>query len=240
MWSHVLRGARDLARLWVPVACPGCGLDDVRWCDECESVWWESPVRVESGAGRLDIMDRVPVPVWSAAMLAGPARGMVAAWKDSHRRDLDPFFGAVVTRTATAVAPALSDLTEPVFVVPAPARPRSTRARGIDLPLLLAQSATAALQAESVDAHVLPALRVGAGHSRAESTRGRLRATSSIALVQTLPVCSAVLLVDDVITTGATLATCVRVLEQASAVVIAGVTLASAEVLPLRAARGLG
>lgn len=198
----VVAVARDVARLVVPVECPGCGLADVRWCEECEALWWEQPVRCESGAPRL-VRVSTTTPVWAAAALEGPAHGMVAAWKDGGRRDLDGFFRRAAARLAEAVA---DSLPEALVVVPAPSRPRSVRARGEDLPALLADAVAAALRREGTSARVVGALRIGAGEQRHASARGRWSQAASMRLARPLPAGWPVLLVDDVVTTGATLA----------------------------------
>src|SRR6187551_2937232 len=99
--------ARDLARLVVPVACAGCGIDDTPLCESCSAPWWEEPFRAEEGAGRLAVVGRSSLPVWAIAELDGPAHRAIGAWKDGRRRDLDPWFAAAMGRAARAVGPAL-------------------------------------------------------------------------------------------------------------------------------------
>ena len=130
----VERAARDIARLIVPVACPGCGEHDVRWCDDCAAPWWEAPLRSESLAPRLDIEGRPPLPVWAIAELAGASHSMIVAWKDGGRRDLDRFFADAACRAAAHVAAALDvgrgPVGAPIAVVPVPARSREHAKKG--------------------------------------------------------------------------------------------------------------
>jgi len=216
--------ARDLARLVVPVECPGCGLVDVRWCEDCAALWWEEPMRCESGAPRLQRAGAT-LPVWSVTPLVSSAHGMVAAWKDGGRRDLDAFFAQAIAREAQAVADALP---ERLTVVAAPARRSSTRARGADLPLLLAEAVAARLRALGHDARAASALRIGAGQSRGASARGRWSQAASVERVGEVLRASAVLLVDDVLTTGATLAACRTALQTPLHPVVGAMVLAHA------------
>lgn len=226
------RAARDIARIVVPVACPGCGCRDVRWCDECAAAWWEPPLRSESLAPRLDIQGRAPLPVWAITELVGPSHGMVAAWKDGGRRDLDGFFADAARRGAAHIAPALSagrsDHDAPIAVVPVPARAVSSRRRGIDLPLLLAQAATDGLRSRGVDAQVRHVLTIGRGEQRGASARQRWRQSSSLRVRRDPGPPVTALLVDDVMTTGATLAAAVRSLDVTLLTVGAGLCLAAA------------
>jgi predicted amidophosphoribosyltransferase len=215
----------DIARLVVPVECPGCGLKDVRWCEDCAAVWWEAPLRCDSGAPRLQRAGPA-LPVWSIAPLESTAHGMVAAWKDGGRRDLDRFFAAAVTRQARAIA---ERLPERVDVVPAPARPASTRSRGVDLPMILARAVASEFAASGRDARATRALRIGAGQSRGASSRGRWsQAATSVVLVRHPRAAAAVVLVDDVLTTGATLAACRTAVESPTSPVVAALVLAHA------------
>ncbi|NYI40801.1 ComF family protein [Demequina lutea] len=228
----VERAARDIARLIVPVSCPGCGAHDVRWCDDCASAWWEAPLRSESLSPRLDIEGRPPLPVWAIAELAGASHSMIVAWKDGGRRDLDRFFADAARRAAAHIAPALDrglvHAGAPIAVVPVPARAASTRTRGIDLPLMLASAAAQGLRAGGVDATVRPVLGIGRGEQRGASAKQRWRQASSLRVTRDVGPPATVLLVDDVMTTGATLAAAVRSLDVTFLTVGAGFCLAAA------------
>lgn len=228
----VERAARDIARLIVPVSCPGCGAHDVRWCDDCAAAWWEAPLRSESLAPRLDIEGRPALPTWAIAELVGSSHSMVVAWKDGGRRDLDRFFADAARRAAVHIAPALDQGrihgNQAIAVVPVPARAASTRRRGIDLPLLLASAAAGGLRAAGVDAVVRPVLSIGKGEQRGASARQRWRQASSLRVKDNAGGPATALLVDDVMTTGATLAAAVRSLDVTFLTVGAGLCLAAA------------
>ncbi|WP_062467072.1 ComF family protein [Demequina maris] len=241
-----------VARLVVPVACPGCGLLDVRWCESCEAPWWEEPLRCETGAPRLDRLDP-PLPVWSVAELDGPVHGLIAAWKDAGRRDLGALLGPALARAARAAAPALGEAlggavgaSSPVAVVPCPARAAHTRRRGADLPLLLARAAAAGLAAGGVPASAVAALVPARGASRGAGDRGRWRAGPARLRPGTRSAAGPrpAVLVDDVVTTGATLARAAGALEGSPMVPVGALVLASApapgEVLRVRPASASG
>ncbi|WP_062302750.1 ComF family protein [Demequina subtropica] len=219
-----------LARLVVPVECPGCRAPDVRWCEACEAPWWEPPLRCESGAPRLSAVEP-PLAVWSIAPLDGAAHGAIAAWKDSGRRDLVALLAPAMERAAHALAPALGAAIPAVAVVPCPARAAHTRRRGVDVPTVLARAAAAGLARGGLTAGVRPALVPARGSSRGAGDRGRWRAgpprATRAAWRDPRPV--AALLVDDVLTTGATLARAMQALEGSPLVPIGALVLASAE-----------
>jgi predicted amidophosphoribosyltransferase len=224
-----------LARLVAPVACPGCGALDVRCCPACATAVAGGPVRrVEQGAPRLDLLqDGGPLPVWAVADYVGPVRDVVVAWKDRERADLDALLATALRRTAAAVGTTVRAVVGPgpVAVVPAPSAPGARLRRGRDPVGVLARAVVDGLRRQGVGATVVPALRrrrlardqVGLG----VRARGRNLAASLTARRRVLRTGTACLLVDDVLTTGATLAAAERALTTAGAGVLGALVLAA-------------
>ncbi|WP_061961721.1 ComF family protein [Demequina flava] len=210
------RAGRDLARCLVPVECAGCGAFDERICDECAAPWWEAPLRCEEDAPRLMVDNGALLPVWAIVPLTGEQHEAVAAWKDGGRRDLDAFFADAMGRQARTLG------LDRVAVVPVPSRPGSVRRRGADL---TGRLATAAARAGGMP--MVRALTVGRGESRGASARQRWRSTQGAVQVRRSPAHD-VILVDDVITTGATLAACVLALRERHVRVVGALVLACA------------
>lgn len=226
--------ARDLVAMVVPVACAGCGLPDVPWCAACDRVVRGPVVRGDGAAGRLDRLEgRTLLPVWASAAYAGPVRHGIGAWKDGGRADLDRPFGAVVRRTARSVAASLrprDPCGRPVLVVPVPSSAQARRRRGRAPVDVLARAAAAGLRDAGLAASAAPVLRRSVGpdlaglsaRARGAALTGRVRVARGRA-----PVGRDVLLVDDVLTTGATLAVCHAELVVGGAHVLGACTLAA-------------
>ena len=215
----------ELAMLVVPVACAGCGLPDQRVCDPCLG-WLAGPLRrVEPP--RLDMLSREPLlPVWALGDYQGTSRNAILAWKNRGRADLDTLFGAAL-RMELADRP----LGVPGFdvVVPMPSSAAHVRARGRHHLTRVAGEV-----AGGCGAAIWPVLRK-------RRTRGQVglsaRARGSAAVTvrpgalrhrhrrNTSP--SRVLLFDDVVTTGATLAAAHSALTAAGHQVVGAVVLAA-------------
>ncbi|HMO11058.1 MAG TPA: ComF family protein [Actinotalea sp.] len=225
-----LRLLDQLLGLVLPLSCAGCGAPDERWCPRCAPAL-DRAARRESGCPRLHRLDGgPPLPVWTAGWYAGPVRSAVLSWKDGGRGELTAVMTAAARTAAAAARPQLAAAVAaaggPLRVVGVPARARAARRRGADLVGRLADSVTG----ELVD--------LGARRERVLARRGgaSLHALSPAQRSRTDPgylVSAAVvrgggyLLVDDVVTTGATFARCADALAGSGALVLGAIAVAA-------------
>lgn len=179
-----------------------------------------------------------PAPCWRVADYAGPVRHLILAHKERGRyalaRSLGWAAGAGVLAATTQPADPAASATPagrarapaPCTLVPVPSRRRAVRHRGHDPVLRMCRVAAAHVRRHGTRAVVLPCLRVdrrvrdqsglGAAERRA-NLAGALRvAPRHVAALRG----RRVVVVDDILTTGATAAECCRVLRAAGACVV--------------------
>jgi ComF family protein len=202
-----------LARLLsvlAPPLCWGCGAPAARdgpLCAGCRSAlrWLEPETILVSG-----------VSYWAPVAYEGPARDLVRALK---------FRGAagIADQLAAAMlARAPPELVDNRTLVPVPLHAARLRRRGFNQAELLAAAIAARSglpRARALRRHGGHSQQVGRGRAdRLTAVRGSMRAQP--------PVPDRVLLVDDVITTGATLAACAEALRDAGAADVATIAYA--------------
>ncbi|MCX4092148.1 ComF family protein [Nocardia sp. alder85J] len=201
---------RTLLDLILPQDCAGCGRCGVGWCADCAESLAGQPFRVWPRADP-------GVPCWALGRYAGPRRRAVVAVKEQHRRELAAPLGRELARGLAA----LRTPRRPLVLVPAPARRAAIRQRGGDPVGRVARVAASLLS----DCAVAPVLRMGPGvrdsvglrpEQRRRNLAGRIVApTGSLPTALRHPEAE-VVLVDDVLTTGATASESVRALTGAT------------------------
>ena len=206
--------------LVLPLECGGCGAPATRWCDACAAELTVRPDEPLIVSPRQD----PGVPVFSLGCYAGARRRAIVALKEHGRTDLlTPLSDAVATALRTLLAWGL--IVTPATVVPAPTRALAARRRGGDPVTRIARAATTGIDGLGVtSALAMRAFtRDSVGLSSAQRQRniaGRVRRRA--------PTAGELVVFDDIVTTGATAAESVRVLQTSGARVAGVLVLAHA------------
>ena len=218
-----------LTDMVLPLECGGCGAPSTRWCDACAQT-----IRTRAGEPTLVTPRLDPgVPVLTLGRYAGPRRQAILAVKEHGRTDLVGPLGDALGAGLTTLL-TWGVVATPLVVVPAPTRAMAARRRGGD-PVARIARVAAALAPPGVT--VVDALRMRAltkdsvglsASARQRNVTGRIRLRRSAAGSLVGSVVDDVIVVDDVVTTGATASESVRVLQTAGACVAAVLTVANA------------
>lgn len=220
----------ELADLALRRECAGCGRARTSWCPDCGRGLQGAPT-----ARRLAPLGpgTTGLTVWSTASYRDVVRAGVVAWKDRGRADLTPVLAQALRRAVLAAVADLADTGDRLLLVPAPSSRRTRRARGRDPVRDLARCCAGRLRRRGLDVQVAPALsqarhvqdQAGLGaDERQQNLSGALRVLPAWGRLLRGRDC---LVVDDVVTTGATLLDCVRALDEAGATVRAAATVAA-------------
>jgi predicted amidophosphoribosyltransferase len=209
--------------LVLPLECGGCGAPSTRWCAACADELAPSPDAPRVVTPRIDPQ----VPVFALGRYAGARRRAIIGLKDRGRTDLlVPLSRTLALGVHRLLLWGLLDV--PLTVVAAPTRGWAARQRGGDPVTRIATLATAG----HPDIAVVRALRMkpwardSAGLNSAARERN---ITGRVVLTRRgPPAAGELLLVDDIVTTGATASESVRVLQAAGARVSAVLALAAA------------
>jgi len=210
--------------LILPLECGGCGAPSTRWCDACAAELEAGPDEPHVVNPRID----PEAPVFALGRYAGARRRAILACKERGRGDL-------VTPLARALAVGVHRLLTwgmvetPLTIVPAPTRRSAARRRGGDPVARLARAAVAG----HPDVTVAQALRMKAlaRDSVGLSTSARERNIAGRVVLRGEParlLGAEVVVVDDIVTTGATARESVRTLRAAGVRVAAVLAIAAA------------
>ena len=212
--------------LVLPLECGGCGAPSTRWCDACARELSLRPDDPRLITPRVD----PDLPVFSLGRYAGARRAAIVAVKEKGRSDLiGPLACALGDGLDRLIAWRVVDV--PLTLVPAPTRRSAARRRGGDPVARVAT--TIGRSREGV--RVVSALRMRAmtrdsvglsTAARQANVAGRVRLARPRS--SGVVVGGAVLLVDDIVTTGSTATESVRVLQTAGARVVGVMAIAHA------------
>lgn len=213
-------GVDDLVELAVPRTCGGCGFPRVRWCARCEAALHDVPALIRTTVDP-------GVPVWTLGRYDGARRRAVLQLKERGRGDLAAPLGRGLAHALLRLE-AWGEFGGPTVLVPAPTTAWAARRRGGDVVTAVCRSAArTASPVRTVT--VSPVLRtVGAAESVGLGAAARVANVRGTVRVRGLPAPGTVVLVDDVVTTGATLAESVAALTRRGVPVAAAITLAAA------------
>ncbi len=123
-----------LVELALPVDCAGCGAGDVRLCPGCRDLLDVEPGPPPQSPARRALLTGVPVA--TCGRFEGRVARMVHAWKDGGRHDLTSVLAEVLARAVRSLEPAAGTV-----LVPVPSSPGAVRRRGGDVVADLARAA---------------------------------------------------------------------------------------------------
>lgn len=209
------RALGELLDLALPSGCAGCGDPGPALCARCRPY---GPPRSVTAAG---------VPVVAAGVYAGGLRAALIAYKERDRRQLAGPLAHELARAVTALATANGTVPPPgTALVPVPSTRAAVRARGGDHLLRLCRPAARSCavpvaRALRLRRAVLDSAGLGAAARRA-NLAGAMRAAAPGPGGP-----GAAVIVDDILTTGASMAEAARALGASGWRVIGGAVVAA-------------
>ena len=194
--------------LFFPVECAGCGAPDVALCTGCRAALAPRPYSRTLASG---------LEVYAGLAFEGVPARVLRALKEEGRTGLTRSLAPALRAAVAAAQPGS------VIAVPVPASRAAMRRRGYRVVDLIAQRAGLPVERLLVASRASADQRALGRDARRRNVAGTMRARDAAG--------RRILVVDDVVTTGATLDEAVQVLRDAGAEVIGAAAVAA---VPLR------
>lgn len=223
----MLGAVLDALAVLAPVECAGCGAVDRGVCRDCCAALVPEPRIVTRAVPGVD----APLRAHAALAYTGRAAAILAAFKDGGRTDAaKPLAVALRAVLAAALADGAAGAACGIEVATVPSTPRARRERGYaPVELLLGRSGIRS-------ARVLRLARERADQAGLGRAARRANAAGALVAVRRLDG-RRFLLVDDILTTGSTLAEAARAVGAAGGSVVGSAVVAET---PLRLGSALG
>ncbi|MGW7286386.1 ComF family protein [Streptomyces sp. NPDC054847] len=205
---------REISGLVIPAVCGGCGTPRTQLCEGCGQALHGQAARrarpVPEPAG-------LPV-VHAAAAYTDSVRAVILAHKERGALGLAGPLGAALAESVRATMGYANVSGGPVLLVPVPSAPGAVRARGHDAARRIALAAAAELRRTGRAARVLPVLRQRRRMADQAGLTARERLANVAGALEVraggarLLAGGRAVIVDDLMTTGATLVEAARAL----------------------------
>ena len=206
-----------LLDLIYPKRCPGCHKPAVSICESCKIFWEKPPISIKLSKNSVSVLSVV-----SVAQYRNEVRAVLLAYKEDGEREA----GKILTEALLQARRGISKHLVCVFV-PIPSNPKSVRRRGRDFMLDLCnqvaiQSGDKVLSIIKVNRDVQDQSKLSE-KERSQNLVGAFDcAPKNLKLLAKFPI----ILVDDLLTTGATLREAQRALRQRGVIPIGAITAA--------------
>jgi predicted amidophosphoribosyltransferase len=210
----VVRAIFSALAVLFPIECAGCGVDDIALCDSCR-------LECDAAVSTHAVLDTIPV--WAALSYEGAVRRCVLAFKEHGRTDLAGVLGAALGRAidrAWLCEMGEASTAPRIEVVVVPSGRGARRKRGYDPVAMLVRRAgfaSSGVLATRGSSAVQKGLSIA---ERTLNRRGTFVARGSLAARRFI-------VVDDVLTTGATAIEAIRAIHEAGGRVVGVAVLAS-------------
>ncbi|MGW0772562.1 ComF family protein [Streptomyces sp. NPDC002835] len=211
---------REISGLVLPAVCGGCGAPRTQLCAECAHLLHGRTAR---RARPVPEPSGLPA-VHAAALYTGSVRAVLLAHKERGALGLAGPLGVALAGAVRAAVADTAGPGGPLLLVPVPSAPGAVRARGQDAARRIALAAAGELRRTGRAAKVLPVLRQRRRMADQAGLTARQRLANAAGALEVraggarLLAGGRTVLVDDLMTTGATLVEAARALSAVTGV----------------------